>query len=263
MRHVQLLKVPATTMTPARRPTGRVVEHLVREGYMDVPVSGYLMLKRIADIALAVGLVVPVAAVTFVAWAIVRLTSRGPGLYTQTRVGLGGRAFTIYKLRTMVDNCESLTGPRWCMPGDPRVTPVGRILRKLHIDELPQLFNVFKGDMSLVGPRPERPEFVEKLAREIPHYPARHAVYPGITGLAQLHLPPDTEVADVERKLVYDLHYARRVGFWLDLRILLATGLKLVGLPASAIRGIVAADPEKEEPVTLSFSPSRPRSKAA
>ncbi len=263
MRHVQLLKVPATTISSMRRPAGRVVEQLVREGHMDVPVSGYLMLKRVVDIALAVCLAVPVAAVTCVAWAVVRLTSRGPGLYTQTRVGLGGRAFTIFKLRTMVDNCESLTGPRWCVPGDPRVTPVGRVLRKLHIDELPQLFNVFKGDMSLVGPRPERPEFVEKLARELPHYPARHAVYPGITGLAQLHLPPDTEVADVERKLVYDLHYARRVGFWLDLRILLATGLKLLGIPAPALRGIVAADPEAEETVALAFAPTRSRSKAA
>src|SRR5204863_5451765 len=128
-------------------------------------------------LVLGAALAVVTAPVALAAWALVRLTSRGPGWYTQTRVGFGGRAFTIYKLRTMIDNCESLTGPRWCVPGDERVTPVGRVLRKLHIDELPQLVNVLKGEMSLVGPRPERPEFVEKLIREIPHYPARHAVF--------------------------------------------------------------------------------------
>lgn len=264
MRHVQLLKLPAPTLTPARRPAGRVVEHLVREGHMDASVSGYLTLKRALDIVMAAFLVVPVAAITFVAWAVVRLTSRGAGFYTQRRVGLGGREFTIIKLRTMVDNCESLTGPRWCVPGDPRVTPVGRILRKLHIDELPQLVNVFKGEMSLVGPRPERPEFVEKLSRELPHYPARHAVYPGITGLAQLHLPPDTEVSDVERKLVFDLHYARVVGFWLDARIMVATALKLLGLSTSILCAIVASNPEDaDEAEVLSFPAPRSRSKAA
>src|SRR6185436_10775300 len=113
--------------------------------------------------ALAVAVVaVPVA---LAAMLVVRLTSRGPAIYTQNRVGYGGRMFTIYKIRTMIHNCESLTGPRWCVPGDPRVTPVGSVLRKLHIDELPQFLNVLRGDMSLVGPRPERPEFVRKLAR--------------------------------------------------------------------------------------------------
>src|SRR5439155_5812034 len=109
------------------------------------------------------------------AMALVKLTSRGPMTYTQFRVGYGGRVFTIFKIRTMIHNCESLTGPRWCVPGDPRVTPVGGVLRKLHIDELPQLVNVLRGEMSLVGPRPERPEFVTKLLRDIPDYPARHA----------------------------------------------------------------------------------------
>jgi lipopolysaccharide/colanic/teichoic acid biosynthesis glycosyltransferase len=165
----------------------------------------------------------------------------------------------------MIDNCESLTGPRWCVPGDPRVTPVGGVLRALHIDELPQLVNVLRGDMSLVGPRPERPEFVTKLVREIPHYQARHAVFPGITGLAQLHLPPDTEVAHVERKLTYDLYYARHAGMALDLKIILATGLKLFGLPAGLVRRLVPLrrDADADRPVRTLRLPARTHSKAA
>src|SRR5439155_13498015 len=203
-----------TYTAPAARPTrragtppGRVVDQLVREGDMGTPVAGYFLVKRGLDCVLAAALLVVTAPVVLAAMALVKLTSRGPMTYTQTRVGFGGRPFAIYKIRTMIHNCESLTGPRWSVPGDPRITPVGGVLRRLHIDELPQLLNVLKGEMSLVGPRPERPEFVTKLAREIPHYHARHAVIPGITGLAQLHLPPDTEVCHVERKLTYDLYY--------------------------------------------------------
>src|SRR5207245_11005859 len=101
--------------------------------------------------------------------ALVRLTPRGPDIYTTERVGLGDGRFTIYKIRTMFHDCESLTGPKWCVPGDPRVTAVGRVLRRLHIDELPQLLNVLRGEMSLVAPRPERPVFVAQLSRTIPH----------------------------------------------------------------------------------------------
>jgi lipopolysaccharide/colanic/teichoic acid biosynthesis glycosyltransferase len=203
---------------------------------MNTPVSGYYLVKRGLDCALALAVAVVAVPVALVAMLVVRLSSRGPAIYTQRRVGYGGRPFTIYKIRTMIHNCESLTGPRWCVPGDPRVTGVGTVLRRLHIDELPQLWNVLRGDMSLVGPRPERPEFVTRLARKIPHYEARHAVLPGITGLAQLFLPPDTEVAHVERKLVFDLDYARRQGLVLDLRILFCTALKICGLPVAALR---------------------------
>ncbi|HEY1381808.1 MAG TPA: sugar transferase [Gemmataceae bacterium] len=206
---------------------------------MAAPVPGYFRVKRGLDCVLAAVLLVASAPVVLAAMAVVRLTSRGPAVYTQTRVGYGGRPFTIYKIRTMVDNCESLTGPRWCVPGDPRVTPVGGWLRRLHIDELPQLLNVLKGEMSLVGPRPERPEFVTKLVREIPNYDGRHAVLPGITGLAQIHLPPDTEVAHVERKLTYDLYYARHIGLRLDLSILVGTALQVFGVPARVARAIV------------------------
>jgi lipopolysaccharide/colanic/teichoic acid biosynthesis glycosyltransferase len=215
---------------------GRVVDQLVQGVEMDTPVSGYYLVKRGLDCAIALAVALVAVPVALMAMLVVRLTSRGPAIYTQKRVGYAGRPFTIYKIRTMIHNCESLTGPRWCVPDDPRVTGVGGVLRRLHIDELPQLWNVLKGDMSLVGPRPERPEFVTRLARKIPHYEARHAVLPGITGLAQLFLPPDTEVAHVERKLVFDLDYARRQGLVLDLRILLCTALKLVGLPVAVMR---------------------------
>ena len=234
---------------------------------MGAPVTGYFLVKRGLDCVLAATLLLLSAPVVLAAMALVKLTSRGPMTYTQTRVGYGGRPFTIYKIRTMIDNCESLTGPRWAVPGDPRVTPFGGVLRTLHIDELPQLVNVLRGEMSLVGPRPERPEFVTKLERDIPHYQARHAVVPGITGLAQLHLPPDTEVAHVERKLTFDLYYARHLGLLLDLTILVGTALKVVGLPGRMVRAVVPlrydADDNTGAP-TIPF-PTRPRpwSKAA
>jgi lipopolysaccharide/colanic/teichoic acid biosynthesis glycosyltransferase len=161
---------------------------------------------------------------------LVRFTSRGPGIYTQTRVGRGGRIFTLYKIRTMQHNCESKTGPQWCKPGDPRITPLGNVLRRLHLDELPQLWNVLKGDMNLIGPRPERPEIVAKLRVSVPGYDRRHAVKPGITGFAQIHLPPDSCLRSVRNKLVYDLFYIRHRTAFLALAILFATGLKLLGL---------------------------------
>ena len=186
--------------------------------------------KAAADLALATLLLVPALPLMLACAALVRLTSAGPAIYTQKRVGRGGRVFTLYKIRTMAHDCESLTGPRWCMPGDPRITAVGWWLRKLHLDELPQLFNVLKGDMSLVGPRPERPEIVKQLRQSVPGYDRRHAVKPGITGFAQIHLPPDSCVRSVKNKLVYDLFYIRNRSARLELLVLFATGLKLLGL---------------------------------
>ncbi|HEX5445018.1 MAG TPA: sugar transferase [Pirellulales bacterium] len=157
----------------------------------------------------------------------VKLEGGGPVLYRQTRVGRDGQRFVMYKLRTMAVDAETGTGPVWALRRDPRVTPLGRVLRRLHLDEFPQLFNVVKGEMALVGPRPERPEFVERLAGELPGYLDRLAVRPGITGLAQLNLPPDNTLDDVRRKLVLDLEYVARGSLLLDLRILLATFLRL------------------------------------
>ncbi len=160
---------------------------------------------------------------------VVKLTSRGPAIYQQTRLGRGGVPFTIYKLRTMRNDAEK-DGPQWAKRGDARITRVGRFLRATHIDELPQLWNVLRGEMSLVGPRPERPEIIALLRQEIPGYDRRLSVKPGITGFAQIHLPPDETTGCVRRKLIYDLFYVRRAGVAFDFGILVCTALKVVGL---------------------------------
>ena len=196
----------------------------------------YPPLKSALDRLLALVLLVPAAPVILLAALLVRLTSRGPAFYTQVRVGLGGRPFTILKLRTMIHRAESLTGPRWSLPGDPRVTPVGAFLRLTHLDELPQLINVLRGDMSLIGPRPERPEFLPELERALPGYRKRLSVRPGVTGLAQVQLPADSDVAGVGRKLAYDLYYIRRLSPWLDLRLLLSTPLYALGVSHEKLR---------------------------
>jgi lipopolysaccharide/colanic/teichoic acid biosynthesis glycosyltransferase len=181
------------------------------------------------------------APVILVAALAIRLTSPGPVIYRQVRVGLdrrrrehaldwcrrgddlGGQPFTIYKLRTMRADAEAVTGPVWASPDDPRVTPVGRFLRATRIDELPQLVNVIRGDMNLVGPRPERPSIVLRLRDEVPGYALRHRCRPGITGLAQVSQHYDQSVDDVVNKVRYDLVYQRRRGLWTDLAILLRT----------------------------------------
>jgi len=161
----------------------------------------------------------------------VRLTSPGPGIYRQVRVGRHGQEFLMYKIRTMRHDAEVVSGPRWTQVRDPRVTAVGKVLRHLHLDELPQLLNVMKGEMSLIGPRPERPEFVHALAEAIPGYLSRLEVLPGITGLAQLNLSPDTDLDSVRRKLVLDSEYIRRAGLLLDLRILGCSVLRVFKFP--------------------------------
>jgi lipopolysaccharide/colanic/teichoic acid biosynthesis glycosyltransferase len=162
---------------------------------------------------------------------LVKLTSRGPAFYSQIRLGHEGVAYTLYKIRTMVHNCERETGPRWATRADPRIIPLGHLLRALHVDELPQLWNVLRGEMSLVGPRPERPEFVAQLEPVIPCYRSRLLVRPGLTGLAQLQLPPDSDLDSVRRKLAYDLYYVHRQSLSLDLRILASTGCYLLRVP--------------------------------
>lgn len=188
--------------------------------------------KRAFDVALALALAVATAPILAAALLAVKLTSAGPAVYSQTRLGRGRRPFRIYKVRTMYHDCERVGGPKWSTgDGDPRVTAVGRFLRRSHLDELPQLWNVLAGDMSLVGPRPERPEFVAQLERALPRYADRLAVAPGLTGLAQVNLPADADLESVRRKLAYDLDYVARRGAWLDLRIVACTGLFLTGVP--------------------------------
>jgi len=201
--------------------------------------NGYLAVKATIDFLVALVLLLISAPVILVAAALVKLTSRGPAFYSQTRLGRLGRPYKIYKLRSMTHNCEKLSGARWSTPGDSRITRVGRVLRKSHIDELPQLWNVLKGDMSLIGPRPERPEFVPQLERAIPRYRERLNVRPGVSGLAQVQLPPDSDLDSVRRKLAYDLYYVQQVSFGLDLRIMAGTVTYLLGVPVHVSRSLL------------------------
>ncbi|GEM_PF-2007817 len=183
------------------------------------------------DLCLCVPLLVLALPIMAAIALLVRLTSRGPAVFSQERVGERGRIYTLYKFRSMYVDAEERTGPVWATEDDPRQTPVGRVLRRMHLDELPNLWNVLRGEMSLVGPRPERPEFVEKLADAIPGYVNRLAVRPGITGLAQILLPSDQCVEDVQRKLKVDLYYIRKQSPWLDLKILAVTALRVLRVP--------------------------------
>jgi lipopolysaccharide/colanic/teichoic acid biosynthesis glycosyltransferase len=218
-----------TSTAPLRLRRGSL--SLDREPVRPLRHRWYLSVKHLADLTIAVLLTIPALPLILLSALLVKLTSRGPAFYTQTRVGEDGRMFTIYKVRTMIHNCESLTGPRWSMPGDPRVTPVGAVLRATHLDELPQLLNVLRGEMSLVGPRPERPEFVPELERQLPGYWQRLTIRPGVTGLAQVQLPPDSDLSSVRRKLGHDLYYIRHLSPWLDLRLLVCTAFYALGVP--------------------------------
>jgi lipopolysaccharide/colanic/teichoic acid biosynthesis glycosyltransferase len=200
------------------------------------PAGWYARGKPILDFAAAAALLVVTFPVVMVAALLIKLTSRGPAFYTQTRLGKDGKPYTIYKLRTMMHNCEFFSGPRWSGKHDPRVTPLGRFLRASHIDEFPQLLNVLRGEMSLVGPRPERPEFVPQLEKAIPHYRQRLLVRPGITGLAQVQLPADSTLDSVRRKLLYDLYYVRHMSPGLDLALMLATAGKMFAVPFPVFR---------------------------
>ena len=232
-----ILDLPTVTAEmPAGRKTTRLIE-LVRPAIFEPPPRPvYDAVKAVGEFALAAGLLVLVAPVMLLTALAVKLTSPGPVFYSQTRLGKGGRPFTLYKIRSMTHNCEKDSGARWSTPGDSRLTPLGAILRRTHLDELPQLWNVLRGDMSLVGPRPERPEFIPALERAVPHYRDRMAVRPGVTGLAQVQLPPDTDLGSVRRKLAYDLYYIRYRGLWLDLRLIACTAVHMAGVPYRALR---------------------------
>jgi lipopolysaccharide/colanic/teichoic acid biosynthesis glycosyltransferase len=212
--------------------------------------------KRILDVVGAIGLMLMMSPFFALIPLLIKIDSRGPVIYTQERVGVNrrrrrrrnepseattdrrrrdrraeqaeGRPFSIHKFRTMVAGAENDLGPTWATKGDPRVTPVGRFLRAARLDELPQLWNVLRGDMSLVGPRPERPHFVNQFAHDIPRYRSRLFAQPGITGLAQVEHRYDMCKDDVRRKLDYDLDYMKRYSLAHDLRILLKTILVML-----------------------------------
>ncbi len=180
-------------------------------------------LKRCLDIAASLGLLIFFAPLMLLTALAVRLDSRGPIFYRQTRIGLGGEPYEIVKFRSMVQDAEQNGKAQWAVKRDPRITRIGAILRKSRLDELPQAFNVLSGEMSFVGPRPERPEFVAQLAEQIPYYNERHRVKPGITGWAQINYPYGASVEDARKKLKYDLYYVKNKSLVFDLLTMLQT----------------------------------------
>lgn len=179
--------------------------------------------KRLFDIVSAMTLVVLSLPILLLTVILIKLDSRGPILYRQERTGLDGQPFQVLKLRSMVQDAERAGQPQWAVKADARVTRVGRVIRLLRIDELPQLFNVLRGEMSLVGPRPERPVFVNLLTEQVPYYALRHSVKPGLTGWAQVRYQYGGSVEDAKEKLQFDLYYVKNHTLFLDLLILLKT----------------------------------------
>lgn len=187
-------------------------------------------IKRFFDILFALLLIIVSAPIILATAALIKMESRGPVLYRQERVGQNGTTFMVAKFRSMRTDAEKDGKPRWATAQDDRVTRLGRIIRKLRIDELPQLFNVLKGEMSLVGPRPERPFFVDQLTEQIPYFAARHSVKPGLTGWAQVRYAYGATVEDAQNKLQYDLYYVKNHSLFLDLVVLFETvGVVLTG----------------------------------
>ncbi len=198
------------------------------ENFNRGPRKGYQVLKRITDVILVVGLSPVFLALGILAALAVRLTSKGPALFQQVRTGQNERHFTLYKFRSMYTDAEK-HGAQWSQKDDPRITPVGRFLRATRIDEIPQVINILRGEMSFIGPRPERPVFVESLAQEVPHYHLRHLVKPGLTGWAQVKYEYGSSVEDAAIKLTYDLYYVKNISLVLDLKITLKTIMTIFG----------------------------------
>jgi sugar transferase (PEP-CTERM system associated) len=208
--------------------TGKIAVENLRPSWL-VFSSGFnkgkvlLTAKRTFDLVSAsLGLVLAAPLMALVA-VLTRLSSPGPILYHQERVGLNGRRFMVHKFRTMRQDAEAATGPVWSAANDPRITTLGTVLRRTRLDELPQLWNVLKGEMSLVGPRPERPSFVQQLTDSIPFYGQRHVVKPGVTGWAQVRYTYGASVEDAIQKLQYDLYYIKNMSLALDIVIVLET----------------------------------------
>ncbi len=185
-------------------------------------------LKRLTDILLAAIALIILSPLIGMIALLIKIDSPGPVFYTQKRVGFRGKKFSLIKFRSMIEDAEKYTGPVWAKKDDKRITRMGRIMRPFRLDELPQLINVLKGDMSFVGPRPERPHFVSKFVKQIPLYPLRHTVHPGITGLAQVKYSYDRTIEDVEKKLEYDLEYINNISLRMDLKIFLKTILTVL-----------------------------------
>jgi exopolysaccharide biosynthesis polyprenyl glycosylphosphotransferase len=192
-------------------------------------------IKRLGDVGLALFLIVITLPLTLLAALLIWLEDRHAVFYSQERSGFGGKPFLIWKLRSMRVDAEK-AGPQWVRQQDQRITRIGALLRRTRLDELPQLLAVVKGDMSLIGPRPERPHFVEQLEQQIPHYRLRHSIRPGLSGWAQVNYPYGASVEDAANKLSYDLFYMRNFSIWLDLLIMIKT-VRLVFNAGGAVPG--------------------------
>ena len=195
---------------------------------IDLKLSPYFRYKWYVDVFVTIITLPIIGSMILIFMLLVKLTSKGPVIYSQVRTTKDGKTFKMYKIRSMVVDAESKTGAVWAGAGekDPRITPVGRFMRRIHIDELTQIYNVWRGEMYVIGPRPERPEFVEKLKNEVPGYAKRIEVLPGMTGFAQLNLAADTDLDDVRRKLVLDYEYMEKASLWFDLKIYLGTAFQ-------------------------------------
>jgi exopolysaccharide biosynthesis polyprenyl glycosylphosphotransferase len=185
--------------------------------------SAFIMVRRVLSVIISLlGLILTLPLFPLIMLAI-SLDSKGPVFYTQTRMGKAGRLFKVVKFRTMRHDAEAANGPQWAGNHDPRVTRVGKFLRTTRLDEIPQLWCVLKGDMAFVGPRPERPEFIEMLSKEIRFYGVRHMVRPGVTGWAQIKYKYGSTIDDAREKLQYDLFYIKNASIGLDLLIMFQT----------------------------------------
>ena len=182
-----------------------------------------MKVKRIIDYTFAILIFLISLPITIIISIAIKMESKGPIFYKQERSGLNGKPFKVYKFRSMVQDAEKGTGPMWSTKGDSRITKVGKFIRKVRIDEIPQVINILRGEMSLVGPRPERPFFVEKLSKEIPLYKRRLAVRPGLTGWAQVKHKYDETIEDVKMKLKYDLFYIENMSLRMDFKIIFRT----------------------------------------
>lgn len=203
------------------------------------PLTPTLRTSRILEILVSSFLLMAAAPLLVFIWILIRISSSGPGLMRQVRVGQNGRLYRIYKFRTIRYTTTPFRESQWTTPNDWRVSNLGRFLRRTHLDELPQLINVLLGDMAFVGPRPERQEFFEPLAKAIYGYERRVDVPPGITGLAQIQLPPDTDLDSVRKKLIIDLFYINNQEFWLDIKIIVGTLVYIIGGSTRNIRSFV------------------------
>lgn len=216
--------VPKESKTRAPEPSTLI---LFGSGLFGMVVSfvrkTYAAIKRMFDFVGALMGLIVLSPIMLLVAALVKLTSKGPAIYSQIRCGKDGQPFRIYKFRSMRVDAEKATGAVWAAKNDNRLSPIGIFLRKSHLDELPQLFNVLKGEMSIIGPRPERPEFIGQLAKQIPDYTKRLQVKPGITGLAQVWHRYDETIEDVKKKVKYDILYIKNMCLWSDILIAIRT----------------------------------------